>query len=90
MEKAKRKKTGGRTKGTPNQTTTKAKDAIVMAAEGLGGVPRLIAWAKSAPENERVFWGTIYPKLIPVQVTGEGDGPLTVQLVQFANHKSAQ
>lgn len=81
----KRTKTGGRKKGTPNHNTTKAKDAIVAAAEGLGGVPRLIAWAKSAPENERVFWGNIYPKLIPVQLTGEGDGPLLVELVQFAN-----
>ena len=43
-----------------------------MAAQGLGGVDRLITWAQEAPENERVFWGTVYPKLLPLtaQVTG--------------------
>lgn len=66
----------GRPKGTPNKSTVIAKDAIAKAAEGLGGADRLVAWAKEDPANERVFWGTIYPKLLPLQVTGEGGGPL--------------
>lgn len=69
----------GRKKGVPNKTTTSAKEAIALAAEGLGGKDRLIAWAKEDPLNERVFWGTIYPKLLPLQVSGEGGG--AVQLV---------
>lgn len=73
----------GRPKGVPNKTTILAKDAIALAAEGLGGTERLIKWAKSAPENERVFWGQIYTKLLPLQVTGEGGGPLTVNIVKF-------
>ena len=48
-----------------------AKDAIAQAAAGLGGVDRLIEWAREDPANERVFWGTIYPKLLPLQVTGD-------------------
>lgn len=71
-----RPKTGGRKKGTPNKTTRAAKDAIAYAAEGLGGADRLIAWAKEAPENERVFWGTIYPKLLPLQVSGPDGGAI--------------
>jgi hypothetical protein len=64
----------GRVKGVPNKATTLAKDAIAAAAEGLGGADRLIAWAKEDPANERVFWGQIYTKLLPLQITGSGAG----------------
>jgi len=73
---AKGVKTGGRVKGTPNKVTTAAKDAIAQAAEALGGTERLVEWAKEDPLNEKVFWGTIYPKLLPLQVSGEGGGPI--------------
>ncbi|WP_426111026.1 hypothetical protein [Massilia sp. PWRC2] len=69
----------GRPKGVPNKTTQTAKDAIAAAAEALGGAARLTAWAQEDPSNERVFWGTIYPKLLPLQVTGEGGGPVVIQ-----------
>ena len=35
-----------------------AREAIQMAAEGLGGVERLIAWAKESAINERIFWSS--------------------------------
>lgn len=66
----------GRPKGSSNKTTKAAKDAIAAAAEGLGGVDRLIAWAKEDPLNERAFWATIYPKLIPVTLAGDEDNPI--------------
>lgn len=66
----------GRVKGSLNKTTKTAKEAIALAAEGLGGVERLISWAKEEPINERTFWGSIYPKLLPLQVTGDADNPL--------------
>ena len=69
----------GRPKGALNKTTKAAKDAIAEAAEALGGADRLTAWAKEDPANERVFWGTIYPKLLPLQVTGEGGGPVLIR-----------
>ena len=68
----------GRPKGSPNKLAKAAKDAIAEAAEQLGGVNRIVEWAKENPQNEKAFWSTIYPKLIPVQVTGEGGGPLAV------------
>lgn len=64
----------GRPKGVPNKTTTIAKDAIAQAAERLGGVDRLVAWTQEDPQNEKVFWGTIYTKLLPLQVAGDPDG----------------
>lgn len=63
----------GRPKGSVNKTTALAKDAIAKAAEGLGGADRMIKWAKEDPANERAFWTTIYPKLVPVQVGGPDD-----------------
>jgi hypothetical protein len=82
------RKTGGRAKGCPNKTTKTAKDAIAMAAEKLGGAARLVAWVKEDPVNERVFWGSIYPKLLPLQVTGDGGGPLVVQTVLYGEKQS--
>ena len=68
----------GRPKGIPNKATTAAKDAIAAAAEGLGGTDRLIAWAQEDPLNERAFWSSIYPKLLPLQLTGDANNPLVV------------
>lgn len=78
----------GRPKGIPNKHTTLAKDAIALAAEGLGGTDRLVAWAKEAPENERVFWGQIYTKLLPLQVSGEGGGAIVIEKVLFGQDKN--
>lgn len=64
----------GRPKGSVNKTTAVAKDMIALAAEKLGGVDRIVAWAKEAPENERTFWGSMFPRLLPVQVANpEGE-----------------
>lgn len=86
--KPKRKATGcaamgagpGRPKGSINKTGASAKEAIQAAAEGLGGTNRLVEWAKEDPLNERVFWGSIYPKLLPLQISGEGGAPISISL----------
>ena len=70
----------GRKKGSQNKTTVAAKEAIAIAAAKLGGSDRLVSWAQEDPSNERVFWGTIYPKLLPLQVTGANGGALIVQM----------
>jgi hypothetical protein len=57
-----------------------AKEAIALAAEGLGGTERLIAWAQEDPLNERAFWATIYPKLIPVTLAGDAENPVGLSL----------
>lgn len=64
----------GRPKGSVNKTTATAKEMIALAAEKLGGVTRMVAWAREAPENERAFWATMFPRLLPVQVANpEGE-----------------
>ncbi len=71
----------GRVKGVPNKTTQLAKEAIAQVAEGLGGVQRMIAWAKEDEANERVFWASIYTKLIPVQteISGKDGGAIEIE-----------
>jgi len=63
----------GRKKGSANKTTTAARDAIALAAEGLGGTKRLIAWAKSDEKNETIFWSSIYTRLVPLDVQATHD-----------------
>jgi hypothetical protein len=74
----------GRPKGSKNKTTQVAKEAIAEAAAELGGSDRLVEWVRLDPLNERVFWGTIYPKLLPLQVAGDPDNPLqTISRVEL-------
>lgn len=32
----------------------------------------MVAWAKEDEANERIFWGSIYPKMLPLDVTSGG------------------
>lgn len=65
-------KRGGRPKGSQNKVSKEAKEMIAKAATKLGGIDRIVAWAKEAPENERAFWTSVFPKLVAVQVNGTG------------------
>ena len=73
----------GKPKGALHKTTRTAKEAIALAAEKLGGADRLVNWAKEDPLNERAFWATIYPKLLPLQLTGEGGGPISIARIEL-------
>lgn len=59
----------GRKAGVPNKTTAAAKEAFRLAFEGMGGVPALIKWAE---DNATDFY-KLYSKLIPIDVTSDGD-----------------
>jgi hypothetical protein len=69
----------GRPKGAQNKVTRAVKEAIAQVADDLGGPERMVAWVKEDPANERLFWGTIYPKLLPHTLAGDEDAPLTVK-----------
>ena len=70
------RKGAGRPKGSPNKIAKAAKDAIAEAAEALGGAERMVEWVLSDPANEKAFWTTIYPKLVPVTLSGDAENPL--------------
>lgn len=66
------RKTGGRTKGTPNKVTGQLKDMILTALDGAGGVTYLQAQATANPSA----FLTLVGKVLPMQVQGEGGGPV--------------
>jgi hypothetical protein len=70
------KKTGGRKRGVPNKLTTGAKEVIAQVAENVGGVARMTKWVRESKENERVFWSSIYIKLLPLQVAADQDNSI--------------
>lgn len=71
----------GRPKGAVNKTTATAKAIIEGAADKLGGMNRLVAWAQEDPANERVFWSNMYTKLMPLQIGGDPDNPIKTEEV---------
>lgn len=83
MKRAKRGKTpgSGRRKGTPNKLSSLAREAIAQAAAALGGTKRLTEWAKENPENESAFWTRIYPRLMPIEMSGLDGGPIGHYLI---------
>ena len=71
------KKTGGRAKGVPNKITATVKDQIALVAENLGGHERMLKWVRLDDKNETIFWKDIYPKLLPLTLSGDPENPLT-------------
>jgi hypothetical protein len=69
----------GRKKGTPNKATIAVKEAIERAFEGLGGVPSLIEWAKGNPD---LFYGSVWPKILPRDFNISVDVTLRKQIVE--------
>ncbi len=72
---AKRIKTGGRKKGTPNKTTALLKDAILKAATDAGDGDLSAYLLKQTNDNPVAFMGLL-GKVLPMQVGGDPDNPL--------------
>lgn len=81
----------GKPKGALSKTTKTAKEAIALAAERLGGVDRLVNWCKEDPQNEKAFWSSVYPKLLPLQLSGDEESPVqtvtTIKLVALTSEE---
>lgn len=72
---------GGRPRGAKNKLGVAAKTAIAQAAAELGGVERLVAWAKEHKDNERAFWTVVFPKLVPHEVSGPDGGDIPIRQI---------
>lgn len=70
----------GRPKGVPNKVTLAAKDAIHQAFEDMGGVKSLVVWADKSDDNRKVFYSTIWPKIVPLTLGGDKDNPLVTEI----------
>jgi hypothetical protein len=71
----------GRPKGSPNKTTTAAKEAIAEAFEKMGGTAALVEWAGRSDDNRKVFYSQIWPKIFPLQVGGDPNNPVGIATV---------
>ena len=67
-------KTGGRTNGTPNKVNITARENIIAAFGGIGGIPALVEWAKA---NKTVGADVEWTRLGPL--CRLSSGPRTVE-----------
>ena len=67
----------GREKGVPNKITKEVKQMILDALEGAGGVEYLIRQAEDKP----VAFLALVGKVMPLQLTGDGGGPVMIQAI---------
>lgn len=67
-------KTGGRQPGSPNKLTGDLKAMILGALDGAGGAAYL---ERQAEANPAAFM-TLVGKVLPLQVSGEGGGPVII------------
>ncbi|WP_189423556.1 hypothetical protein [Devosia pacifica] len=77
----------GRPKGLPNKTTSKLKDAILLAAEKSGGDTKgkdgLVGYLKRVADEDVKAFSGLLGKVLPMQVTGEDGGPIRVAKVEL-------
>jgi hypothetical protein len=74
----------GRPKGQPNKTTKILKEAILEAATSAGGKDGIVGYLKTqATKNPGPFMALL-AKVLPLQLTGPGDGPVQVAKVEWA------
>ncbi len=74
----------GRPKGSLNKTTKAVKDAITEAFDKAGGVAYLVNIAKEDPRTFCALLG----KVIPVQVGGDPDSPMVIEVVVGGGDKA--
>lgn len=75
---------GGRAKGTPNKSTKALKDAILLAAEEVGGEQGLVGYLKILAVQEPSAFASLLGKVLPLQVTGADGGPIAHSVVSDA------
>lgn len=75
----------GRPKGSPNKTTALLKDAILKAAEQAGGKEGMVGYLKTQAEENPQSFLPLLGKVLPMQLTGDGDGPLRIEVVRFSD-----
>jgi hypothetical protein len=71
----------GRVAGIPNKITRDVKEMILGALSGVGGQKYLEEQAIANPNAFMVLVG----KVLPLQVSGEGGGPMILKLIKFGD-----
>jgi hypothetical protein len=71
----------GRKLGEPNKITTELKEMILDALDKAGGVEYLQQQADKSP----TAFLSLIGKILPMQVSGEGGGPISVVIRKFTD-----
>lgn len=71
-------KHGGRKAGTPNKLSGTVKDNVIAVFDAIGGVNHMTTWAM---DNSTEFY-RMYSKLMPLQLTGDPESPITFQRIE--------
>lgn len=76
----------GRPAGALNKTTALLKDAILLAAKQSGqdtkGKGGLVGYLRRVADNDVKAFASLLGRVLPMQITGEGDGPLVVNIMR--------
>jgi hypothetical protein len=80
----------GRPPGKANKTTALLKDAILLAAEAVGedgaGKGGLTGYLGLLARSEPKAFAALLGRVLPLQITGEGDDPLALAItVRYAS-----
>ena len=54
------------------------RQSLAGAVERMGGAEGLADWAMEDARNEEKFWTTLYPKLIPLEITADVGGAIKI------------
>ncbi len=76
----------GRKKGVPNKVTGQLKEMILKALDKSGGVNYLTKQAKDEPRAFLALLG----RVLPLQLQGDSDQPLVVQIVKYGDDKPSE
>ncbi len=50
------------------------RDTIALAFDEIGGVSALAEWVAANDDNRKIFYATIYPKILSLEFGGEAEG----------------
>jgi hypothetical protein len=50
------------------------REAIALAFDEIGGVAALALWVAASEDNRKIFYATIYPKILALDFAGEAEG----------------
>lgn len=74
----------GKPKGAVNKTTASLREAILIAAEKSGGDMNgkdgLIGYLKRVADEDVKAFAGLLGKVLPMQITGEGGGPVVARI----------
>ncbi|MCP5038111.1 MAG: hypothetical protein GY945_10975 [Rhodobacteraceae bacterium] len=80
----------GRPKGAKNKTTALLKDSILKAAEQAGSGRGLVGYLETQAKLNPGPFMALLGKVLPMQVTGEDDGPVQIQIIRYADSPDSE